>query len=65
MEEKKELVFLSYTEIQLLIETLNDLAARLCPPTQKVERVEDCQKIASIFMLMGKLEGYKDNIENS
>lgn len=61
MEEKKELVLLTCTEIRLLSEALNDLAARLCPPTQKVE---DFQKTARIYKLMGKLEGHRDNLVN-
>ena len=59
MEEKKELVYLSYTEIQLLLEVLNNLAECLCP----IQNVEDYQKIRRVWMLTGKLEGHKENIE--
>lgn len=61
MEETKELVYLNYTEIQLILETLNNLAECLCP----IQNVEDYQKIRRVWMLTGKLEGHKENIENS
>ena len=59
MEEKKESICFNYSEIKLLLETLNNLAECLCP----IQNVEDYQKIRRVWMLMGKLEGHKENIE--
>lgn len=59
MGETKESICFNYSEIKLLLEALKEKDELL----SKCKTPEDYRRIRRVWLLMGKLEGHKENIE--